>query len=93
MANIKSEKKRILVRKRNKDQNVPIKSRMRHSIKDCELAIESGDLAKAKELIKVAFHNIDKCVKNGAEHKNTAARKKSHLMIKFNALEKTGKKK
>ncbi len=93
MANIKSEKKRILVRKRNKAQNVPIKSRMRHSIKDCELAIEAGDLAKAKELIKTAFHNIDKCVKNGVEHKNTAARQKSHLMSKLASLEKSGKKK
>ena len=92
MANIKSEKKRILVRKRNKAQNVPIKSRMRHSIKDCELAISSNDLAKAKELIKIAFHNIDKCVKHGAEHKNTAARQKSHLMTKLNALENSKKK-
>lgn len=91
MANIKSEKKRILVRKRNKNQNVSLKSRLRHSIKDVELALNNNDLAKAKELMKLAFSNIDKAVKSGAEHKNKAARQKSQLMTKISQFENSSK--
>ena len=82
MANIKSQKKRIEIAERNHAANASFKTRMRHSIKDVEVAVAAGDKKKAEALLPIAEGNIDKAVKLGIEHKNTGARQKSHLMTK-----------
>ena len=51
MANIKSQKKRILTNERNRIHNVDFRSKMRTSIKKVKLACSNNDLEKAKELL------------------------------------------
>lgn len=80
MANIKSQKKRILIAERNRQANASFKTQMRHSIKKVKVAVEAKDLALAEKLLPAAVSLIDKSVKNGIQHANTAGRQKAHLM-------------
>ncbi len=86
MANIKSQKKRILIAERNHAANASFKTQMRHSIKKVKLAVEAKDLALAEKLLPEAVSLIDKSVKNGIQHANTAGRQKAHLMKAVNSL-------
>lgn len=86
MANIKSEKKRILVRKRNHDINAAFKSSRRTAIKKVDKAVAAKDAALAAKLLPEAVSLIDKSVKKGIQHKNIAARQKSRLTLEVNAL-------
>ncbi|MCI1735530.1 MAG: 30S ribosomal protein S20 [Bacilli bacterium] len=88
MANIKSQKKRIEVGERNRVANAAFKSKMRKTIRDAEAAVAAGKLEDAKKLLVEATSLIDKSVKMGIQHGNTAARQKSHLSTKVNSLEK-----
>ena len=50
-------------------------------------AIREGDYSVASALLNKAFAVLDKNVKRGIIHKNTAARKKSQLHLKVKGLE------
>ena len=50
-------------------------------------AVQSEDYAVATPALSHSFSSIDKNVKRGIMHKNTAARKKSQLALKVKALE------
>ena len=54
------------------------------------LACEDGDYAVAFPLLSKTQSVIDKNVKRGLIHKNTAARKKSQLTLKVKGLEPAG---
>ena len=86
MANIKSQKKRILTNERNRVANVSFRSKMRTEIKKVKAAVEKKDLALAEQLLPGAISLIDKSVKEGIQKSNTAARQKSHLMLAVNSL-------
>ena len=86
MANIKSQKKRILTNERNRQANVAFRSKMRTSIKKFKAACEKKDLALAEQLLPLAVSLIDKSVKEGIQKQNTASRQKSSLMLAVNAL-------
>jgi small subunit ribosomal protein S20 len=77
MANIHSQKKRILRAERERLENRRYVSRIKTYFHRLEQAVASGDDASAdgehRELVKT----IDKAVKRGALHRNTGARKKS----------------
>jgi small subunit ribosomal protein S20 len=77
MANIHSQKKRILRSERERLENRRYTSTIRTYFRRLIAAMESGDDTTAdaehKQLVKV----IDKAVKAGALHRNTGARKKS----------------
>lgn len=88
MANIKSQKKRILTAERNRQANVSFKTKMRHAIKAVNVALDNGNVEDAQKLLVVAVSLIDKSVKNGIQKKNTAARQKSTLMKAVNAAKK-----
>ncbi len=84
---IKSAKKRVKVTEKKTLRNRQNKSALRTAIKRFEMAIAAGEVEKAQiELVK-AESSIDKSVKKGIIHKNNAARKKSRLTKKFNALQ------
>ncbi len=86
MANNNSAKKRIQIAERNRLHNKNYKSTVRTLMKRCFVACgsvdkEPGDEAKA-DLLKTfnsAFSKIDKAVKKGVIHRNTAANQKSRL--------------
>lgn len=79
MANIKSQKKRVLTNEKSRQYNVAITSRMKTQIKKAEEAIATKDSAKIAETLTSAISEIDKAAGKGVLHQKSAARKKSSL--------------
>ena len=63
-----------------------IKSGYKTAIKKAEAAIESNNMEEAKKLTSFATKKIDQACAKGVIVKNTAARKKSQLSKKLNAV-------
>ena len=78
MANIHSQKKRILRSERERLENRNYTSAIKTYFRHLEAAVQSGDSAAAdSELVRLQS-TIDKAVKRGALHRNSGAHKKSH---------------
>jgi small subunit ribosomal protein S20 len=77
MANIHSQKKRILRSERERLENRHYTSAIRTYFRRLEAAVTAGDDALADAEHKTLLSTIDKAVKRGALHRNTGARKKS----------------
>ena len=86
MANIKSEKKRVLVNRKKAERNKSIKSAVKTSIKKVEAAVAAKDKEAAVAALQNAISTIDKAATKGVYHKNTAARKVSRLSKAVNTL-------
>ena len=86
MADHKSALKRIRSSERKRVRNRIVRSRTRTFIKKARLATEGADADAAREATQAAIRELDKAVTKGVLHKNTAARTKSRLMKKLNAL-------
>ncbi len=86
MANIKSQKKRILTNEKARLRNKAVKSALRTHVRKFREALEAGDAAKAQELAQVANKALDKAVSKGVIHKNQAANRKSAISSKAAAL-------
>ena len=82
MANIKSQKKRILTNEKARLRNNSYKSELKTLIRKVESAVESGNKDAAAETLRNASRKLDKAVSKGVLHKNTAANKKSGLAKK-----------
>jgi small subunit ribosomal protein S20 len=77
MANIHSQKKRILRSERERMENRLYTSTIKTHFRSLEGLVESGDATAAEATHRELVSTIDKAVKRGAMHKNTGARKKS----------------
>ncbi len=88
MANIKSQKKRVITNEKARLRNVSYKSKLRTSMKAVRVAVEAKDVTKANEALVKAFSIIDRAVIKGIEHKGTARRQKSNLQLLVNSLSK-----
>jgi small subunit ribosomal protein S20 len=77
MANIHSQKKRILRAERERLENRRYTSRIKTYFRRLERAVDAGDDAAADSEHRVLVQTIDKAIKRGALHRNTGARKKS----------------
>jgi small subunit ribosomal protein S20 len=77
MANIASQKKRILRSERERTENRLLTSTVKTYFRRLESAVAEGDSAKIEAEHKTLVSKIDKAVQKGALHKNTGARKKS----------------
>ena len=86
MANIKSAKKRIKVTETKTAQNRMIKSALKTAIKKFEAAVEAKNNEEAKALFTSVVKSLDMAASKGVVHKNMAARKKSRLAAKLNAM-------
>lgn len=86
MPNIKSAMKRVKVIEKKTMRNNMIKSGYRTAVKKFEQALESGNVEEAKTLFSEATKKIDQACTKGVIKKNTAARKKSNLAKKINAI-------
>ena len=64
-----------------------IKSGYKSAVKKFEQAVESGNVEEAKTLFSQATRKIDQACSKGVIVKNTAARKKSNLAKKLNAVQ------
>ena len=86
MPNIKSAIKRVSVIEKKTLRNNMIKSGYRTAVRKFEEAVSEGDKAKAETLCSEATKKIDQACTKGVIVKNTAARKKSNLAKKLNAM-------
>jgi small subunit ribosomal protein S20 len=77
MANIHSQKKRILRAERERLENRRYTSSIRTYFRRLEAAVSGGDEETAAAEHRTLVRAIDKAVKRGALHRNTGARKKS----------------
>jgi small subunit ribosomal protein S20 len=77
MANIHSQKKRILRSERERLENRRYTSAIKTHFRRLESLAEGEDSSTAGETHRELVSTIDKAVKRGAMHKNTGARKKS----------------
>jgi small subunit ribosomal protein S20 len=77
MANIHSQKKRILRSERERLENRRYTSRIKTYFRRLETAVSAGDDQTADAEHRVLVQTIDKAVKRGALHRNSGARKKS----------------
>ena len=77
MANIASQKKRILRSERERTENRLLTSTVKTHFRRLESAVTEGDGGKVEAEHKALVSKIDKAIQKGALHKNTGARKKS----------------
>ena len=87
MANIKSSAKRALLIKEATAKNKAAKSLMKTKIKKFETAAASGDRETAEIAYVSAAKTVDRAATKNLIHKNKAARRKSIMMRKLNAME------
>jgi small subunit ribosomal protein S20 len=90
MPNIKSAIKRTKTSEQRRQRNASQKSALRTAIKQADQAIAGTDVNAAKAALVLAQKKLDKAVTKGLIHKNAAARKKSRLAKKLNALSAQG---
>lgn len=86
MANIKSAIKRIKTNQKRRERNLVQKKAIRLSIKHLDRAIAAGDIDTALTRYHDVAKVLEKAATKGAIHRNKAARKKSRIMKKINAL-------
>ena len=86
MANIKSQKKRILTNEKARQRNNSVKSELKTAIRAVNTAVEASDKDVAVTALTVASRKLDKAVSKGVIHKNNAANRKSAISKKVNAL-------
>ena len=86
MPNIKSAIKRVSVIEKKTLQNNMIKSAYKTAVKKFEQAVESGNVEEATKLFSLATKKVDQACTKGVIVKNTAARKKSNMAKKLNAM-------
>jgi small subunit ribosomal protein S20 len=77
MANIHSQKKRILRSERERLENRRYTSTIKTYFRRLESLVDGGDAETVAGAHRELTSTIDKAVKRGAMHRNTGARKKS----------------
>jgi small subunit ribosomal protein S20 len=77
MANIDSQKKRILRSERERLENRRYTSTIKTYFRRLEGLVQSGDETEAQAAHRELVSTIDKAVKRGALHRNNGARKKA----------------
>ena len=77
MANIHSQKKRILRAERERLENRRYTSTAKTYFRRLEAAVADGDAERADAELRQLVSTVDRAVKRGALHRNSGARKKS----------------
>jgi len=77
MANIHSQKKRILRSERERLENRNYTSAIKTYFRKLESDVQGGEQDTVEATHRELVRTIDKAVKRGALHRNTGARKKS----------------
>ena len=79
MANIKSQKKRILTNEKARLRNKAVKSSLKTAVRKFNTAAAAGDADQATTLARDAARKLDKATSKGVIHKNQAANRKSAI--------------
>jgi len=86
VANIKSQKKRVLTNEKAHQRNRAYRSELKTAIKKVHVAIEASDGAAAKAAAIEASTLLDKAASKGVIHKSQAANRKSGIMKAANSV-------
>lgn len=86
MANIKSQKKRILTNEKARLRNRAIRSELKTATRKVKDAVAAGDADVAHKQALIACRLFDKAASKGVIHKNQAANRKSGVMKLANTL-------
>ncbi|MBI0063521.1 30S ribosomal protein S20 [Bifidobacterium polysaccharolyticum] len=86
MANIKSQKKRVITNEKAHLRNKEVKSTIKTSVRSVRNAVDAGDKEAAQAAYQVAARRLDKAAGKGVIHRNQAANRKSGLANAVNAL-------
>jgi len=81
-----SAKKRVRQNTRRKTLNKSRRSQVKTQIKRLEATLSESNVATAQEQFRAVVKKLDKVASTSTMHKKTAARKKSRLAKKLNAL-------
>ena len=82
MANIKSQKKRILTNAKRTERNKAVKSELRTRVKAVR---ETNGTPESAEALRMAVKRLDMAAAKRIIHPKQAARRKSLLMSQLNA--------
>lgn len=85
MANIKSQKKRILISREENAKNTSLRTKCKNAVKKYEAAIAEGNIALAEELLPVTVSTITKA---GIYKDNTVSRKVARFSKMLSDLKK-----
>ena len=88
MPQIKSAKKRVEVSELRHQINMSNRSSLKTTLKKAASSITAGNSDDAKSNLTGAIIKLDQAVSLGIIHKNQAARRKSRLTKKINAMSK-----
>ena len=86
MANIKSQKKRVITNEKRHQRNKAVRSELKTAIKKVHVAVDAGDAGAAKAAALEASKLLDKAASKGIIHKGQAANRKSGIMKAANAV-------
>jgi small subunit ribosomal protein S20 len=86
MANHFSALKRARQTDRRTQRNRSNTSRLRSALRDVREALAKDEKAGAQEVFRKTVSALDKAIQKGVLHENTAARYKSRLSARLNAL-------
>ena len=86
MANTKSAIKMIRVAAKKRERSQPARTLAKTSVDKAEKTIAARQAQTAPAAVAEAISALDKAAEKGILHKNNAARRKSRLMKKLNAL-------
>ena len=86
MANIKSQKKRIITAEKARQRNRAYRSELKTLVRRVREACEAGDLEAAQLAAHKANRKLDKAASKGVIHKNQAAQRKSGVQMMVNKL-------
>ena len=81
MANIKSQKKRIITNEKARMRNRAVKSELKTAIRRVKEAVAAENGAEAFAAAMAACRLLDKAASKGVIHKNQAANRKSGVML------------
>ncbi|HUC20622.1 MAG TPA: 30S ribosomal protein S20, partial [Candidatus Polarisedimenticolaceae bacterium] len=84
---IKSAIKRVKQSAKRRSHNLQVKRAIHQDVRAFTDALSSGDTKATTETLRAAISEIDRAVKKGTIHRNTASRRKSRLQKQANNVE------
>ena len=86
MANIKSQKKRVITNEKSRQRNRAVKSELKTAVRGVREAVAKNDATEAYAKALYACRLLDKAAGKGIIHKNQAANRKSGVMAIANTI-------
>ena len=85
MANIKSQKKRILTNEKRRVRNKGVRTALKTYVKRFNQALAADDEKATIEALRQASRELDRAASKGVIHANNAGNRKSALAKAFNS--------